>query len=99
MTGNVSPSIENSPYIIQISHVSRQFGDVEAVCDVSVHVRPGDIFGLVGSDGAGKSTLLRMAATLLAPSSGTIRINGFDVVTNKAGVKDCIGYMPQRFGL
>ena len=99
MTESVSPQKERTSYIIQIDHVSKEFGDVAAVRDVSLQVKQEDIFGLVGSDGAGKSTLLRMAATLIAPSVGTIRINGYDVVTDKTGVKDRIGYMPQRFGL
>jgi ABC-2 type transport system ATP-binding protein len=85
--------------IIHVDHVAKQFGDVAAVSDVSLHVCKGDIFGLVGSDGAGKSTLLRMAATLIAPSSGTIRIGGFDVTGQKNSVKAIIGYMPQWFGL
>ena len=95
----MQPSAEKSSHIIEIDHVSRQFGDIDAVRDVSLQVNQGDIFGLVGSDGAGKSTLLRIAATLIAPSAGTIHINGCDVVTDKAGVKESIGYMPQRFGL
>jgi ABC-2 type transport system ATP-binding protein len=53
----------------------------------------------VGSDGAGKSTLLRMIATMIKPASGTILIDGLDVVSEKKQVKKRIGYMPQRFGL
>lgn len=95
----MQPSVENSSHIIEIESVSKQFDDAEAVRNVSLQVKQGDIFGLVGSDGAGKSTLLRMVATLIAPSAGTICVNGCGVVTDKAGVKDSIGYMPQRFGL
>lgn len=86
-------------YSIQAEGVSRQFGDIEAVRDVSLAVKTGKLFGLVGSDGAGKSTLLRIAATLLEPSSGLMRVGGFDVVAQKSNVKDIIGYMPQGFGL
>ena len=66
---------------------------------VSLAVEKGAIYGLVGSDGAGKSTLLRMAATMLRPSEGRILIDGLDVVSDRAAVKERIGYMPQRFGL
>ncbi len=84
---------------ISIENVSMRFGEVEALRDVSLAVDQGTIFGLVGSDGAGKSTLLRMAATMLPPVSGHIRIGGLDAVKDKQEVKSLIGYMPQRFGL
>ena len=86
-------------YFIKVENVSRSFGQLEAVCDVSFQVERGDIFGFVGSDGAGKSTLLRMMATMVNPSSGKILINGLDVVSQRSKVKTIIGYMPQRFGL
>ena len=79
--------------------VSRLFGKLAAVRDVDLHAEEGTIVGIVGSDGAGKSTLLRMVATMIPPSSGTIRIGGLDVVRSKEQVKPLIGYMPQRFGL
>ena len=84
---------------VQINKVSMNFGLVEAVRQVSFDVTEGTIFGLVGSDGAGKSTLLRMIATMIKPVSGTILIDGLDVVSEKKQVKKRIGYMPQRFGL
>lgn len=84
---------------VRIERVSCRFGATEAVRDVSLTVERGAIFGLVGSDGAGKSTLLRMAATMLKPATGRITIDGLDVVSDRAAVKDLIGYMPQRFGL
>ncbi len=84
---------------IQVENVSRSFGDVKAVCDVSFQVERGTIFGLVGSDGAGKSTLLRMIATMIEPSSGRIQVGGMDVVSHKTSIKTIMGYMPQRFGL
>jgi len=89
---------QERPYI-SIDNVSKQFGQVEAVSEVSFQVGRGGLFGLVGSDGAGKSTLLRMIATLIPPSSGCVSIDGLDVVSRKNEVKAKIGYMPQRFGL
>jgi ABC-2 type transport system ATP-binding protein len=85
--------------MIAAAGVSRSFGALTAVSDVSFSLPAGRIVGLVGSDGAGKTTLLRMLAAMLAPSSGTIRVGGLDVVRERSGVKEMIGYMPQRFGL
>ncbi len=84
---------------VRIEGVSCRFGANEAVRNVSLAVERGAIYGLVGSDGAGKSTLLRMAATMLKPATGRITIDGLDAVSDRAAVKDRIGYMPQRFGL
>ena len=85
--------------IIKIENISKRFGDIAAVEQLSLDIARGTIFGLVGSDGAGKSTLLRMIATMIPPTSGRILVNGLDVVSDKRAVKDLIGYMPQRFGL
>ncbi len=84
---------------IQVENVSKKFGGLEAVSGVSFSMPKGKVFGLVGSDGAGKTTLLRMIATMINPSSGTISIEGLDVVGQRRRVKDLLGYMPQRFGL
>jgi ABC-type multidrug transport system ATPase subunit len=95
-----TPVAARSPAeIIRAAGVTRRFGALTAVSDVSFTVSAGDIIGLVGSDGAGKTTLLRMLATMLVPSAGTIRVGGFDVVRERSRVKELIGYMPQRFGL
>jgi len=91
---------ESTPVeMVVAAGVSRSFGALTAVSDVSFSLPAGRIVGLVGSDGAGKTTLLRMLATMLAPSSGTIRVGGLDVVRERSRVKELIGYMPQRFGL
>jgi len=79
--------------------VSRSFGALAAVFDVSFSLPAGRIVGLVGSDGAGKTTLLRMIATMLPPDAGTLTVAGRDVVRERSAVKELIGYMPQRFGL
>ena len=73
--------------IVSTKNVSKSFGSIEAVLDVSLEIERGKIFGLVGSDGAGKSTLLRMIATMIRPSQGEILIDGFDVVKQKQQVK------------
>jgi ABC-2 type transport system ATP-binding protein len=102
MPGSAEPTpaaADGPAEIIRADGVTRRFGSLAAVSDVSFNVSAGDIVGLVGSDGAGKTTLLRMLAAMLAPSSGTIRVGGLDVVRERSGVKEMIGYMPQRFGL
>lgn len=97
---NITPDLHHSEIpFIQAERVSKSFGQIEAVSKVSFQVANGTIFGLVGSDGAGKSTLLRMVATMIRPSSGSILIDGLDVVAQKTRIKSMIGYMPQRFGL
>jgi len=85
--------------IIRVEAVSKRFGDLTAVRDLSFSVSTGGICGLVGSDGAGKTTLLRMIATMTRPTSGRVLVDGRDVIREKAAVKERIGYMPQRFGL
>jgi len=88
-----------SAEMITAAGVSRSFGALTAVSEVSFSLPAGGIFGLVGSDGAGKTTLLRVIATMLAPDSGSVTVAGRDVVRERAAVKELIGYMPQRFGL
>jgi ABC-2 type transport system ATP-binding protein len=85
--------------MVRAQNVSRRFGALTAVRDVSFSLPAGGIVGLVGSDGAGKTTLLRMVAGMLAPSSGSVTVDGRDTVAERAAVKELIGYMPQRFGL
>jgi ABC-2 type transport system ATP-binding protein len=89
---------DNLP-LIAVQNVSRDFGTLTAVCDATFEIKAGDICGLVGSDGAGKTTLLRMIATMIRPTGGSILVDGLDVVAQRSGVKQVLGYMPQRFGL
>lgn len=86
-------------YAIIVQEISKFYGKIAAVSQASFLVPTGTIKGLMGSDGAGKTTLLRMIATMASPSQGTILVHGLDVVRHRAKVKECIGYMPQRFGL
>ncbi len=72
---------------------------VKALDDVSLKVRRGSLTAIVGPDGAGKTTLLRLATGLMRPDSGELIVLGADVVANPQAVQDCVGYMPQRFGL
>ena len=87
------------PSAVIVEGLSRQFGDVFAVRDVSFEVRQGEIFGLLGPNGAGKSTTLRMLCAILDPTGGRASVAGFDVAREPEQVKQSIGYMTQRFSL
>ncbi len=80
---------------IDVQEIVKQFGDFTAVDGVSFTVEEGEIFGLLGPNGAGKSTLIRMMTTLLQPTRGTAKVNGFDIVTQQDGVRQSIGVIPQ----
>jgi ABC-2 type transport system ATP-binding protein len=80
---------------IEVDHIVKRFGDFVAVDGLSFDVAAGEVFGLLGPNGAGKSTLIRMMTTLVPPTSGTARVNGFDVVHQPNDVRKCIGVIPQ----
>ena len=80
-----------------MEHVSKQFKDVTAVDDVSLHITPG-VWGLLGANGAGKTTLMRMIAGIMAPSSGEILYDGIPICELKESYRDVFGYLPQEFG-
>ncbi|MBD5216744.1 MAG: ABC transporter ATP-binding protein [Bacteroidales bacterium] len=85
--------------VVNISGVSKTYGTIKALDDVSLTVREGEMFGLIGPDGAGKSTLYRLLATLLAPDSGHLEVLGLDTVKDYRQLRKLIGYMPERFSL
>ncbi len=80
---------------ISVEQIVKRFGEFTAVNGVSFAVDEGEVLGLLGPNGAGKSTLIRMLTTLLTPTSGTARINGFDVVKAPDEVRKSIGVIPQ----
>ena len=81
--------------MIEVSHVSRNFGDFRAVNDVSFSIPTGQIVGLLGPNGAGKTTTMRMITGFLSPTSGTVKIDGIDICENPVEAKKKIGYMPE----
>ncbi len=85
--------------IINVSHVSKSYGKVAALSDVSFSVSEGEVFGLIGPDGAGKTSLFRILATLLCPDKGRASVGGFDVVADMRAIRKVTGYMPGRFSL
>ncbi len=81
--------------MIEVSHVSRNFGDFRAVNDVSFSIPTGQIVGLLGPNGAGKTTTMRMITGYLSPSEGKILVDGLDIASSPLEAKRKIGYMPE----
>ena len=82
--------------MIEVNGLTRYYGDHAAVRDVSFSVAAGETIGLLGLNGAGKSTTLKILAGLLPPSSGTVRIDGLDVVTAPDQLRSRIGFLPEE---
>jgi len=80
---------------IEVDKLTKRFGDFTAVDAISFSVSQGEVFGLLGPNGAGKSTLIRMLTTLVPPTSGCARVNGFDVARQADRVRKSIGVIPQ----
>lgn len=89
----------SDPAVIEVEHLVKRFGAFTSVDDLSLSVRKGEVFGLLGSNGAGKTTAIRVLCGLLAPTSGRARVLGIDVATDPEALKHKIGYMTQRFSL
>lgn len=85
--------------IISAIGISKKFGEVQALKEISFEVSEGEIFGFIGPDGAGKTTLFRIIATLLIPDEGRLQVLGMDVVSGFKALRKNIGYMPGRFSL
>ncbi|WP_135228082.1 ABC transporter ATP-binding protein [Deinococcus fonticola] len=82
--------------MIEVQHYTKRFGPHTAVGDLSFTVQPGAVFGLLGSNGAGKTTTIRALVGLTRPTSGTVRVQGFDVWREPLKAKAAFGYIPDR---
>jgi ABC-type multidrug transport system ATPase subunit len=85
--------------VIEVKDVDRSYEKVRALNGISLSVRSGEIFGLIGPDGAGKTSLFRIIATLLLPDKGTVTVMGYDAVKDFKKLRKLLGYMPGRFSL
>jgi len=85
--------------MIEVKDIHKQYGDVVALEKVSLSVKKGELFGLIGPDGAGKTSLMRILMSLLLPDSGSATMNGLDVVKDYKKVRLTTGYMPGKFSL
>jgi len=82
-------------FAVETEHLTKRYGELLAVDDLNVAIEEGEIFGLLGPNGAGKTTTLSMLATLLKPTEGRARVNGYDVVSQPANVRRSIGIVFQ----
>lgn len=85
--------------MIKVTDLSKSYGNVCALNNVSFKVGKGEIFGLIGPDGAGKTTLFRILTTLLLPDEGTAIVDGCDTVKDMKRIRQNVGYMPSKFSL
>jgi ABC-2 type transport system ATP-binding protein len=81
--------------MIEISRLTKRYGALTAVDDISFNVEPGEVLGFLGPNGAGKSTTMKMIAGFLTPTSGTVRVCGHDVESAPLAAKACMGYLPE----
>ncbi|MBU2252644.1 MAG: ABC transporter ATP-binding protein [Proteobacteria bacterium] len=94
-----SNSDNHNSEAIEVRELEKRFGAFTAVDKISFSVRPGEIFGFLGSNGSGKSTTIRMLCGILSPTSGEGKVAGYDIVTEAEEVRHAIGYMSQKFSL
>ena len=89
----------SSPQMLKVNQLTKKFNGITAVDDISFAVKKGDIFAFLGPNGAGKSTSIKIMTTVLAPTSGTVEVNGFDVVKQEQQVRESIGVVFQEQSL
>ncbi|NIM06890.1 MAG: ATP-binding cassette domain-containing protein [Armatimonadetes bacterium] len=85
--------------MLTIEHLRKDYGNLTAVKDLSLHLEKGDVYGFIGPNGAGKTTTIKVCATLLEPTQGKVYVEGFDVTKKTNEVRGMIGYMPDFFGV
>lgn len=84
---------------VSVESLSKNYGNTKALNGVSLEVKKGEMFGIIGPDGSGKTTLFRIMATLIVQDSGSAVIDGYDVIKDFRKIRQIIGYMPGRFSL
>jgi ABC-2 type transport system ATP-binding protein len=84
---------------IQLTSVAKRYGSVDALTDLTLDVRRGEMFGVIGPDGAGKTTAIRLMCGLLHPDAGEVRVRGVDPTGDRRAIAEGVGYLSQRFSL
>jgi ABC-2 type transport system ATP-binding protein len=82
--------------VIEVEHLTKRYGSVTAVDDISFRVNKGEILGFLGPNGAGKTTTMKILSGFLSPSSGVARVAGFDVATDRLAAAEKLGYLPEN---
>ena len=82
--------------MIQVSHLTKYYGDFLAVNDLSFEIQDGHVYGFLGPNGAGKSTTMNIMTGCLSPTDGTVKIGGFDILKQPEAAKKLIGYLPEQ---
>jgi len=85
--------------VIEIVNLCKSYGKVDALVDLNLKIKKGEVFGFIGPNGAGKTTTIKILATLTAPSSGEAYVSGYNVTEEPYKVRGLIGYMPDFFGM
>lgn len=85
--------------IVETKGLTKKFKETVAVNGLDLSIGEGEVYGIIGPDGAGKTTTLRLLTGLLSPTAGSARVLGFDLPSGSEGLKEHIGYMPQKFSL
>ncbi|MFA5143625.1 MAG: ABC transporter ATP-binding protein [Candidatus Omnitrophota bacterium] len=89
----------NNDIAVSVTNLEKRFGNFTAVNRINFQVKQGEIFGFLGPNGAGKSTTIRMLCGIIPPTSGSGQVGGFDIIKEHHKIKECIGYMSQKFSL
>ncbi|MBX3323820.1 MAG: ABC transporter ATP-binding protein [Phycisphaeraceae bacterium] len=85
--------------MIELKNITKTYGALTAVDDLSLNIGPGEIFGFIGPNGAGKSTTMKILACLLRPDRGVAKVDGFNVMTDGEAIRRILGYMPDFLGV
>ncbi len=88
-----------SEIAISVKNISKKYGDITAINNLSFEIKKGELYGFIGPDGGGKTTVFRILTTLLMPNSGNATVAGFDVVKDYKKIRNITGYMPGKFSL